>query len=1070
MISSCQNPGITFRNAAHNGLRYYVSILLVYIVLSNNAWAITDDGLFFKKILSENVRIDKGLSQNSVYSIFQDSDGFLWIGTWDGLNQYDAYNFTIYSKKQGLSNETVRTLHEHNGFLWVGTENGLNSINLTTGEVREYTSIVSDTTSLTNNWINHIFIDHLNRLWVSTAAGLSMFRYKTDDFTQVFGRDYGDPMRSNNFTMMSQDLDNNFWIATNYGLAYYEPVTTVITRFFRKPDDPSSLPSNIINSVITDENGRVWVGTARGLAYYIPETRQFKTIDLTLDQDGVIRQPEVTSLAWESGHGLWVGTNGNGLFHVDANGDKLTSHTHSPNRPYTISDNRIQHIYIDNQGIIWVGTFNGLNKIDRNAPRFKLYRNDPGQLNSLRNNSVWCFLEVAPDKVWIGTDGGITIFDPIRFTFDFITHIPGNSNSLSDNQVRCIHQDKQGRFWIGTRNRGLNLYNPVNESFIHYIYQSRDTTSISDNFIFKIAETGDGTIWVGTNNGLNRFDPLTNSFIRYQYKAENSNSLPNNKIYSLYVSPEDELWISTENGFARYRSESDDFETYRIPESKLRANRVYTNQFFSASVDDEGFFWLGTRGGGLVRFDQANESFEIFTQTDGLPNNVVYGAIMDNDNRLWLTTNWGISRYDKNDQSFITYEVTDGLQSNEFNLNAAKRVSNGEIYVGGMNGFNVFLPETIKINKQPPPVRITDFKIFNLSQPFNLRDGDTLMLTHHDNFFSFEFTALDFRNPNKNKFRFKLHNYDADWVERSADKRFAEYANIRPGNYRFTVLASNSDGYWNNEGASLMIIVKPPWYATNLFRALFMALVFGLIYLLTKLRTRAINRKHEIEKKYLEYQKQLFELEQKALQLQMNPHFLFNSLNSIQSFVLNNDIDNAILYLSKFSQLMRRILSNSRESMIPFRDELQALNLYLEIEKLRFDNKFDYQIKVDPEIDDSFIEIPPMILQPYVENAIIHGLMHKEEKGHLEINISLKGETILCVIEDDGIGRERAAEIRSQSGIERKSRGMLITRERLDILNQYSRDQYTVNVIDLKDSNGEPAGTRVEVYIVYKEI
>lgn len=1027
------------------------------------------DGLFFNRILSENVKIEKGLSQNSVYSIFQDNDGFMWIGTWDGLNQFDAYSFTIYSKEQGLSNETIRALFQDNEYLWVGTENGLNTINRNTGEIREYRHIPNDSSSLTNNWVNHIFKDHLDRLWICTAAGLSSYRKESDDFFQVFSRDYGDPMRSNNFNMISQDFDDNFWIATDYGLVNYAPSTNVVTRFFKKPGDLSSLPSNRINAVITDANGSVWAGTAKGLAYYIPETRQFHTIDLYDTDPDRVRQPEITALAWEKGRGLWVGTNGEGLFFIDA--DTNISHfNHRPNRPYTISDNRVQHIYIDSQGIIWVGTFNGLNKIDHDAPRFKLYRNDPSQESTLKNNSVWCFLEAEPNNIWIGTDEGITIFNPEEFTFNYIYHDPNNSNSLSDNQVRCIYKDQNGLFWIGTRNKGLNLYNPSTNKFSHFVHQSRDTSSISDNFVYKITGTSDGTIWVGTNNGLNRFDPQTNSFKRYLPDPEKNQSLPDPIIYSLFVDPDDQLWVSTGDGFSRYNNRGDNFTTYRIDQETLDANRVYTNQFFSASMDSSGQFWLGTRGGGLVKYDPHRSSFEIFTQADGLPSNVVYSPILGNDNKIWLTTNWGISRFDKDEHSFINYEVTDGLQSNEFNLNSALLASNGEIYVGGMNGFNVFRPESIKINKQPPPVRITDFRIFNQSQPHSLRDGDTIILNHNDNFFSFEFTALDFRNPAKNKFRFKLQNYDVDWIERSADKRFAEYANIKPGTYQFHVLASNSDGYWNEIGTSLHIIVKPPWYATILFRILSVFLLVGITYLIIRLRMRAINRKHEIEKKYLAFEKQLFELEQKALQLQMNPHFLFNSLNSIQSFVLNNDIDNAILYLSKFSQLMRRTLSNSRESTIPFRDEIQALILYIEIEKLRFDNKFDYHIHIDPEIDDSFIEIPPMILQPYVENAIVHGLMHSKVKGHLNIEITLKDENILCAIEDDGIGREKAAAIKRESGIERKSRGMIITQERLDILNQYSKDQYTVKVIDLKDKNGNPAGTRVEVSIVYKEI
>jgi len=230
-----------------------------------------------------------------------------------------------------------------------------------------------------------------------------------------------------------------------------------------------------------------------------------------------------------------------------------------------------------------------------------------------------------------------------------------------------------------------------------------------------------------------------------------------------------------------------------------------------------------------------------------------------------------------------------------------------------------------------------------------------------------------------------------------------------------------------------------------------------------------IKRKHEVEKRVLAIEKELFDVQQKALQLQMNPHFIFNSLNAIQSFVIGNNTDKAIHYLSKFSQLMRLILTNSRESSIPIKDELKAVEYYMDIEKLRFDNKFDYNISVDRNIDDEFMEIPPMVIQPLVENAILHGLVHSAEKGHIRIELELQNNFIFCTIEDNGIGRVKAAEIRDASGIKRKSRGMLITRERLEILNKQNKEKLAIKVIDLQDDHGNPSGTRVEINILYLE-
>jgi ligand-binding sensor domain-containing protein len=1057
-------------------IRSYLKIglagMLLLLLLANTRLmqAQQADGISFKKISSENTIIEKGLSQNWVLSIFQDDEGFMWFGTWDGLNRFDAYSFNIISKKEGLSSETIRAIFQDGNKLWIGTENGLNAMDMHSGEIQTYYSNPLDSTSLTANWINHIYKDHLDRLWICTAAGLSEFMRDKNEFRQIFSRDYGNPMRSNHFNMMAIDKENDFWIATNYGLVHFVLETGVVTRYFSKPDDQASLPSNQVKSLVTDENGQVWVGTSRGLARFLPETKQFEGIALLKNQDAGNRQPDITSLAWENGIGLWVGTDGDGLFFVEAGSDEIEHYTQSHNRLYSISDNRVQNIYIDNQGIIWIGTFNGLNKIDRNAPRFRLYRNDPTQPNTINNNFVWCFEEAHENEAWIGTDAGISIFDQSNFNFRFITHKPNQPNSLVSNQVRSIYKAPDGLFWIGTRDKGIGVYNEKTGRFYNLSHNLSDTTSLSDNFVYKINGLTDGNIWVATDHGLNKYLPDSRSFKRYYHNPNNPHSLPNNRVYSIYFDRDEVLWVSTANGLARYRPQTDDFISYRIPESMLRTNRVFTNQFFAANSDNKGNLWVGTRGGGLVKFNPQTEEFRIITQLDGLPNNVVYAATPDKDDNFWIITNWGLSKYIPSENSFINYDVTDGIQSNEFNLNAIMMTSKGQIFVGGMNGFNTFYPSSIKTNPQPPPVRITAFKKFNIAQPIVPRNGDTIRLHYNDNFFTFEFTALDYTNPSKNKFRFMLQNYDADWIERGADKRFAEYANIKPGTYHFRVMAANSDGFWNEEGASLTIIVRPPWYATYFFRISLLLLLIILSYSIIRMRVRAINRKHEVEKNYLAFEKQLFELEQKALQLQMNPHFMFNSLNSIQSFVLKNDTDNAIRYLSKFSQLMRRTLSNSRESMISLQDEIQALTLYLEIEKLRFDEKFDYKIELDPAIDDSFIEIPPMILQPYVENAIIHGLMHSPHKGHLKIHISLKADTIVCSIEDDGIGREKAAEIKKASGIERKSRGMLITKERLEILNQYSKDQYTVNVMDLLDEKGNPAGTRVEVSILYKEL
>lgn len=1024
----------------------------------------TDSPLYFDHIMSENMRIEKGLSQNTVNSILQDSDGFMWFGTWDGLNRYDGYEFLIYNKEHGLSNENIRSIHQKGDTLWIGTEEGLSLLEMSTNRITNFLSDENDSTSLTNNWINHIYEDHNEKIWISTASGLSSYQPTTNNFGQTFSRDYGNPLRSNHMNMMKQDSSDNYWIATSYGLVYFEIKTQSLTRYFHISTDSTSLPDNYVTSITFDSYNRLWVGTKSGLARFDNEKKAFYFVDLPGVQN-FDQKVEIMSLYADARAGLWIGTNGRGLFYLDFKSGKVRSHINAANKSYSLSDNRIHCIYTDHNDNIWVGTFNGLNMLNKDASKFRTYRHFPQSKNSLSNNSVWAFLEVEPGIFWIGTDAGISIFNKLENSYEFISVKPDIKNTLSDNLVRSLYESRNGTIWIGTRNSGLNAYNPKTKKFTHYKSDPKNPASLPNNYVTDIQEDASGNLWVATDDGFGILDKETGLFLNYQTNEKAGSE----HIYDIFLDSRERLWLASGHGLLKYNELTNDFEVFTISEEMRAQEEMLTNKFFSITEGKDGVFWIGTRGGGLVRFDPERETFSAFTEKDGLPNNVTYKALVDKDGIIWITTNWGLSRFNPDQLNFSNYDVTDGIQSNEFNLNAALIAADGEIFVGGMNGFNAFYPDDIVVNTVPPPVVITAFKKFNVLQSRTLRNGDSLFLNYDDNYFAFEFAALDFTNPQKNKYRYTLENYNTAWIERNASQRFAEYAKVSSGSYRFRLIASNSDGYWNTEGTSLTIIIKPAWFHTWWFRIGLLLIVVFLIYGLIFIRMRNIRRKHAVEKKYLAFEKQMYQLEQKALQLQMNPHFLFNSLNSIQSFVVNNDIDNAIHYLSKFSQLMRRTLSNSRESYISLRDELQSLRLYLEIESLRFYGKFSYSIELDPEIDDSYMEIPPMILQPYVENAILHGLMHSKEKGNLKIAMSLHGDSILCEIEDDGIGRTRAAEIRRESGIERKSQGMMITKERLDILNQYTQDIYTVNVVDLIDDNGKAKGTRVEIRIHYKE-
>jgi len=525
-------------------------------------------------------------------------------------------------------------------------------------------------------------------------------------------------------------------------------------------------------------------------------------------------------------------------------------------------------------------------------------------------------------------------------------------------------------------------------------------------------EDTDSNIWVGTDKGLNKYIPSENRFIRYMHDENDLTSLSNNTIFYIYE-------------------------------------------------DKTGKIWIGTSGGGLNKFNPETEQFKSYTTHNGLPNNMIYAIQEDEEGNVWVSTNLGLSKLYVIGERFVNYDVKDGIQSNEFNLGACYKGKDGKLYFGGMNGFNVFNPDEIKYNPNKPVVVVSGFRKFNEVQPVEYFNGDTIHLKYDDNFFSIEISALDFTNPSKNRYMYMLENVDKDWIIGDANKRSAEYKKVRPGTYKFKANGSNNDGLWADEVITLTIKIPPPWYSTWMFRILLLLIIILTLAIVIYRRIRRMRVKHEVEKKLLEIQK--------ALRLQMNPHFIFNSLNSIQSYILTHDVEKAVQYLGKFSQLMRLILTNSANKYIPIKEEIKSITHYLDLEKLRFENKFEYRIIADKEIDQEFVEIPPMIVQPYIENAIIHGLLHKPTKGKIEIDFKIDGDKVICTVFDNGVGREKSMEIYKQSGLKRKSRGMLITKARLEILNRQSEDDFSVKVHDLKNKKDQPVGTKVELMIHISE-
>lgn len=1052
----------------HNRLlRHFTSQVWIISLLCLTAYSqqqLTDTK--FQRLFSENSKLEKGLSQNWVYCILQDQMGYMWFGTWEGLNKYDGYRFIIYNVDDGLSDHTVNCiLEDMDGYLWVGTDNGLNRFDRKSSRFIQFFNQPGDSASLVDNKVNDIVQSRDGRIWIATAAGLSMLEPGSHQFKSYFiaPQDYNS-LRSNYFIDIYEDSGGILWISSTYGLIKFNPIRGRSTRYYNIPGDPNSLSSNNVRCVIQDRNSNFWIATTRGLDFFSREDQHLSHYRQDPLNPSSLSGNWVRVLYSDSRGRIWAGTNENGLNLFDPATNSFIRFHHHINDESSISNNKIYSIFEDRSSNIWVGTFNGVNKISSYSNDFNTIRRLSNDEYSMNNNIVWGFAEDNRNDLWICTSGGINIYDRSGGTYSSITAEGNNGNSLSGNDTRSIlYISARNEFWVGTYGSGLNRVDAFTLSVSRY-RQDPNANSISSDYINQIILDRAGQVWMATGNGVCRFDPADLRFRVYRHDPGDTLSLGHNIVISALEDQRGILWFGTNNGISCLNLSTEKFRRY-LSGPDPSVNHIV----FCLHQDRTGKIWAGTSGSGLFKLDSTGQVLRHYSTVDGMPNNIVYGILEDKEGNLWLSTNRGLSKFYVIGERFVNYDVTDGLQSNEFNLGAAFHGTGGELYFGGMNGYNVFYPERIIHNPNKPQVVITAFRKFNEIQPGEFLHQDTVVLSHDDNFFSFEISALDYTNPSRNRYRYMLENFDGEWTYTDAGNRIAEYKKVRPGTYVFRANGTNNDGVWANEDIRAFVIVKPPWFHSWAFRIPSGIILLVAGWWLVHNRIRRIRQKHEVERHMLEIEKQKFDLEQKALRLQMNPHFIFNSLNSIQSYIIEHDSQSAILYLWKFSQLMRLILTNSANKFVPLKDELKSLTYYMDLEQLRFEGKFDYEVIVAPDIDEEFVEIPPMIIQPYVENAIIHGIVHKSGKGHLKLQFTHEDGRLLCVVEDNGIGREKAAEIALQDGLKKKSRGMMITKARLDILKHQTDEAYEVKVLDLRDQSGAPAGTRVELVIQFHE-
>lgn len=825
-----------------------VIFLLICFFIGSSGSAQSD--LRFK-----TVSLLQGLSQSTVNSIVQDDKGFIWIGTQDGLNRYDGYSFKVYKHNpqdpNSLSDNYIQTLFvDSKGVLWIGTYGG--GISIFDRQTEKFTNFRNDeknASSLSNNLVMAITEDDKGNIWIGTSGGLNRFNQKSKVFERfLHSSEVTTSISSNKIRCLFYDTLNRLWIGTaDNGFNLLLKGSTNFKRFVSNGRN-GSLSNNFVQCISQTSDGELLIGTSGGgVNYFDPQENTFKYL-IVPSTEKTGHYNDVWSVFEDKNKNIWIGTYGAGLLKYSSANKKWNEYKNDPTDLSSLGNNIILSSYSDRQGFIWMGTLGGgLSYFDPKGTTFRTIRHNPSDPNSLNENVVMSIFEDPGKALYVGTyGGGLNIFD---YSNNKVSVFKSSfeKGSLPSDIVRTVFKDSKGRIWIGSYNGGLSEY--INGRFISYRHDSSDLKSISADDVWCIKEDSTGMLWIGTwGGGLNKFDPDTKEFLSFRNNADDKSSLSNDKVISLLIDSGERIWVGTNGGgLARFDPASQKFFHYRnnsadsttIPSERIRC-------IFEDSRHD---IWVGTDGGGIARL-QANGRFSRFNSRHGLPNDVVYGMVQDGNDYLWLSTNNGLCRFSIKDFSVRNFDITDGLQGNEFNQGAVFKNLSGEIYFGGIGGISFFNPSNVSLNTFIPPLVLTSVKLFGKEFGTNNLTSDsvkTLELSYDQNFFSFEFAALDFTAPEKNQYACMMEGFDRDWIN-LGNKRFVSYTNLDPGEYFFRVIGSNNENVWNREGLRIRVVITPPFYKTTWFYITLLVLVLFCIYCFIHFRTKKLAR----DKKRLE--------------------------------------------------------------------------------------------------------------------------------------------------------------------------------------------------------------------------
>ena len=840
------------------------NVFLLFLLTAMPVWGLGQN----KNLKFDHIGLNEGLSHSYVTSILQDSNGFMWFGTNDGLNMYDGYTFTVFrqdSTRNSLSNNRINhILEDSRENLWIATGEGLNKFDRKTRQFTAYKENSQDPGSISSNSIYTIEEDSQGNLWVGLSvnhesnAGLSLFNPENESFTTYYlSKQELNDESIYNVRDIFEDSRKNLWVGTeNAGLFLFDRDTKEFLAYPQINNDGIAAGLKIM-AITEDHNHNLWIGTRdSGLSLLNRETGEFTSYRYDPHNPNSLPKDAVLSLAGVKDGSLWVGTENGGLSIFDPESGTFNNIKQSLTNSSGLNSSSIYSIYPDMKGDIWLGTFSGgINHYNADANLFNHYTQGSSS-QSLNNNTIFCIREDSRGNLLIGTDGGgLNLFDPKTGGFSFLTHEPGNKNSICGNNVISVLEDSQKNIWIGTWGEGVTLFNREKNTYQHFSHIAGDSASIGSNNAWVVYEDRKKNIWIGTYwGGLSLFDRRTQKFTRYRIDAQNSKSINSNSVNTVHEDQGGNLWVGTVGGgLDLFHQETQTF-THFVKDSVR--NSISDNTVNNLLEDSVGNLWIGTANG-LNYFNTKTRKFTRYTKADGLPDNFIGAVLNDYKGNLWISTYGGISKFNLKTKTFQNFTIADGLQAPEFKLHAALRSRSGKMYFGGINGLNEFHPDSIKTKPFDPPIHFTDFRIFNQEVPVasasnpglplkaHISEAEDIVLTYDQSVVSFEFASLNYTDSRKKQYSYKLEGFDRDW-NNIGTKRSATYTNLDPGNYVLKVRGLDNEGNWSEKYARLNILVTPPYWQTWWFLLLATLFTGGAAFTYVRNRMQSVEEQRKM--------------------------------------------------------------------------------------------------------------------------------------------------------------------------------------------------------------------------------